>query len=125
MSFSVRSRKFSDKTDDPFVVNSQELIDKKLEKDGVLKKQSGWSSLMNDRVRVGVLATLSYYLRTMKLGFPAFAIASELELTRQVNWYMAGKFFIGQYPPLVGIVYSTLARLVGYYGSEELHYADQ
>jgi hypothetical protein len=61
----------------------------------------------------------------MKLGFPRYVTELELELTSQVNWYMSGKFFIGKFPPLAGIISSSIARIVGYYGTEDLYYAGQ
>lgn len=110
--FIMFSKKISEKTATEPKVDEKQGID-----DAQISTQ--------DYLRVGVLASLSLYLRIMKLGFPPFITDIELETTRQVNWYMSGKFFIGKFPPLVGIVSTGLARLVGYYGSEDLLYAGQ
>ncbi|KAK4514369.1 uncharacterized protein ATC70_001962 [Mucor velutinosus] len=120
--FSVRSRKIAEKTDDPFVVNDN---DEKYEKKGIAYKEATWVAAIHDQVRLAVLSSLSLYLRIMKLGFPAYITDIEIETTKQVNWYMAGKFFIGRFPPLAGLVSTGLARLAGYYGTEELAYPGQ
>ncbi|CEP12652.1 hypothetical protein [Parasitella parasitica] len=120
--FSVRSRKIAEKTNDPFVVNDN---DEKYEKKGVAYKETSWTATIQDQLRLTVLSFLGLYLRIMKLGFPAYITDIELETTKQVNWYMAGKFFIGKFPPLTGLVSTGLARLAGYYGSEELGYPGQ
>lgn len=116
MSF-VKSRKISEKTDDPFI--------KETSVKGVAYKEPAWLSTMHDQLRLTVLTGLGLYLRAMKLGYPAYVTDLELEITKQVNWYMAGKFFIGKFPPLVGILCSGISRIVGYYGSESLDYAGQ
>ncbi|KAI8637207.1 Dolichyl-phosphate-mannose-protein mannosyltransferase-domain-containing protein [Parasitella parasitica] len=120
--FSVRSRKPAEKTDDPFVVNDNE---EKYEKKGVAYKEASLTDTIHDRMRLVVISSMGLYLRIMKLGFPAYITEIELETTKQVNWYMAGKFFIGKFPPLAGLVSTGLARLAGYYGSEELGYPGQ
>lgn len=120
--FSVRSRKIAEKTDDPFVVSSN---DEKYEKKGVPYKEATWVAAIHDQVRLAALSSLGLYLRIMKLGFPAYITDIEIEATKQVNWYMAGKFFIGKFPPLAGLVSTGLARLAGYYGTEELGYPGQ
>jgi dolichyl-phosphate-mannose--protein O-mannosyl transferase len=130
MAFSVRSRKLSDKTDDPFVVNDKETMNEKSEhsdRKGVAynKEEATWVETLHDQVRIAILTSLSLYLRIMRLGFPSYITDMELETTRQVNWYMAGKLFIGNFPPLVGILCTGLARLAGYYGTEDLTYSGQ
>ncbi|KAG2193755.1 hypothetical protein INT47_005036, partial [Mucor saturninus] len=117
MSF-VRSRKISEKTDDPFIKES-------VMKGVAYKETPSWISSMHDQIRLTVLTSLGLYLRSMKLGYPAYVTDLEIEITKQVNWYMAGKFFIGKFPPLVGIICSGLSRIVGYYGTESLNYAGQ
>lgn len=127
MSFSVRSRKLSDKTDDPFVVNSYSEKEKEKSHKGVAycNKEVSWTENLHDRLRITLLTGLSFYLRIMRLGFPGYITEMELETTRQVNWYMAGKLFIGKFSPLVGIVCTGLARIFSYYGTEDLTYAGQ
>lgn len=120
--FSVRSRKITEKTDDPFVVNDN---DEKYEKKGVAYKESTWVDAIHDQLRLTLLSSLGLYLRVMKLRFPAYITDMELETAKQVNWYMAGKFFIGKFPPLAGIVSTGIARLAGYYGTEDLAYPGQ
>jgi dolichyl-phosphate-mannose--protein O-mannosyl transferase len=124
MVFSIRSRKVPEKTDDPFIVNTD--IDEQCEKKGnVYRQEPAWISRFHDHIRLALLTFTSLYLRITQLGYPAFVTESELEITRQVNWYMAGKFFIGKFPPLTGILASGLARIVGYYGTEDLTYPGQ
>lgn len=117
MSF-VRSRKISEKTDDPFIKETSV-------KGVAYKEEPAWLATMHDQLRLTLLTGISLYLRIMKLGFPAYVTDLELEITRQVNWYMSGKFFVGKFPPLVGIICSGLSRIVGYYGTEPLNYSGQ
>ncbi|GAA5803485.1 hypothetical protein HPULCUR_008967 [Helicostylum pulchrum] len=124
MSFSVRSRKLYEKTSDPFAINEKKLEDTN-RKGIAYKEEPAWISLLHDQLRIALLTSISLYLRVMKLGFPSYVTELELETTRQVNWYMAGKFFIGNSPPLFGIICSGISRIVGYYGTEELNYAGQ
>lgn len=120
--FNIRSRKLlSDKlSDDPFVVQDDEKYQKKRN-----AFQYNQQSQIQDHMRVTLLTCAGLYLRMMKLGYPSFVTEIELEITRQVNWYMAGKFFIGKFPPLMGILSTGLSRLTGYYGTEDLIYAGQ
>jgi hypothetical protein len=120
--FSVRSRKITEKTDDPFVLNDN---DEKSEKKGVAYKESTWVGAIHDQLRLALLSSLGLYLRMIKLKVPAYITDVEIETVKQVNWYMAGKFFIGKFPPLVGIVSTGIARLTGYYGTEDLAYSGQ
>lgn len=120
--FSVRSRKITEKTDDPFVLNDN---DEKSEKKGVAYKESTWVGAIHDQLRLALLSSLGLYLRMIKLKVPAYITDVEIETVKQVNWYMAGKFFIGKFPPLVGIVSTGIARLAGYYGTEDLAYSGQ
>jgi dolichyl-phosphate-mannose--protein O-mannosyl transferase len=99
-----------------------EKIDK-CEKKSTVDDQYQMST--QDYFRMALMSSLGLYLRIMKLGFPRFITDTELEVSRHVNWYMAGKFFIGKFPPLMGILSTGLARLVGYYGTEDLIYAGQ
>ncbi|KAI8066306.1 Dolichyl-phosphate-mannose-protein mannosyltransferase-domain-containing protein [Gilbertella persicaria] len=123
MMFSVRSRKTSDKQEkDPFIQDEYEKYEKKAYP---YTKEGSWIDKLHDQFRLLLLTSLSFYLRIMKLGFPPYITEAELETTRQVNWYMASKFFIGKFPPLVGLVASGLTRIVGYYGTEDLLYAGQ
>jgi hypothetical protein len=121
--FSIRSRKGPEKIHDPFIVND---VDEKCEKKGnAYREEPAWVARLHDHIRLALLTSISAYLRIMHLGFPAFITESELETARQVNWYIAGKFFIGKFPPLMGILASGLARIVGYYGTEDLLYPGQ
>ncbi|KAI8331810.1 Dolichyl-phosphate-mannose-protein mannosyltransferase-domain-containing protein [Choanephora cucurbitarum] len=88
-------------------------------------KEFIWADKMQDHFRLFILTCLGLYLRVMNLEYPAFVVESELETTRQVNWYMASKFFIGKFPPLLGMVASGVTRIVGYYGTEDLIYSGQ
>lgn len=94
-------------------------------KDNTDEKKSVDESPTQDYIRVALLTSLALYLRIMILGYPHFITEIELEATRQVNWYMSGKFFIGKFPPLMGLLSAGLARTVGYYGTEDLLYAGQ
>lgn len=124
MVFSIRSRKGAEKISDPFAVNTN--FEEKCEKKGnAYREESAWVARAHDYIRLTLLTSASLYLRIMQLGFPAYITESELETTRQVNWYMAGKFFIGRFPPLSALLASGLARMAGYYGTEDLLYPGQ
>jgi dolichyl-phosphate-mannose--protein O-mannosyl transferase len=124
MDIGIRSRKTT-KSDYPIVNDGGD------EEAGVKKfkpfftQENRWITSLDDKIRLFMLTMVGFYLRGMKLGFPYFVTDLELETTRQVNWYMKGKFFIGQFPPLTGLINVALARLVGYYGTENLSFGGQ
>ncbi|KAI8993132.1 Dolichyl-phosphate-mannose-protein mannosyltransferase-domain-containing protein [Pilobolus umbonatus] len=126
MVFSLRSRKVPDKSIDPFIVHKEVDDDEygKLKKDPKYKRLS-WIADINDQLRIALLSSFGLYLRIMKVDYPYYITEAELEVSKHINWYMGGKFFIGKYPPLSSMVYSLLASLLGYFGKDDLVYAGQ
>lgn len=51
--------------------------------------------------------------------------SNEIEVCKQINWYLHRKFFIGAYPPLAGLFYTTISWFLGYDGTDEIYYAGQ
>ncbi|KAG1641980.1 hypothetical protein G6F44_005295 [Rhizopus delemar] len=119
MVFSLRFRRRK-VVEDPYIPN--EIGDEKK----LVRYQSHIQSpTLDDRIRLVLLTSLSLYARIVQLGYPAYITEIELEMSKQVNWYMAGKYFIGKFPPLSSLINTCLALVVGYYGNHDFVYAGQ
>ncbi|KAI8146733.1 hypothetical protein BJV82DRAFT_395608 [Fennellomyces sp. T-0311] len=82
-------------------------------------------ALASEYTLVSATTALALALRLWSITFPLSVISTELEMCNQINWYIAGKFFIGSYPPLAGLIYTALASSLGYAGDEQIYYAGQ
>ncbi|CDH54596.1 predicted protein [Lichtheimia corymbifera JMRC:FSU:9682] len=83
------------------------------------------SMLLREHTYVAFLTLTSMYYRVMGVISPSGILNQELELCSQVNWYLQGKFFVGAFPPLSGMMYTYLAHQLGYKGEQTVYYPGQ
>ena len=124
MGFSLRTRRLQGRSDSFTEPVDHQEDEKKLKKHQN-QLDTPCQGIVQERIRLIILTALSLYFRVLKLGHPPFITEMEMETSRQTNWYMANKYFIGKYPPLSGLINTGLAYIVGYYGTEDLLYAGQ
>ncbi|KAF7726244.1 hypothetical protein EC973_008954 [Apophysomyces ossiformis] len=112
MMFSLRYRRLSSKSETSLLYynakEEEESYDAKMKKPAMLATQ---------RYRPEALGLVSMTILSLIIR------ESELEIAKQVNWYLKGQFFISPYPPLASLIYAKLAKAAGYLGTEQFLYS--
>ncbi|KAI8365396.1 uncharacterized protein BYT42DRAFT_649292 [Radiomyces spectabilis] len=125
MLFSLRYRRSIAKKESVLFQSHEEddIYDAKTKKAGV--RQNGVSIHTGECMQLAMVTLLGAWIRFRNIAFSNIILESELEMCRQINWYMEGKFFIGSHPPLAGLLYTMMAKIAGYDGTELILYAGQ
>ncbi|KAG0167595.1 hypothetical protein DFQ30_005876 [Apophysomyces sp. BC1015] len=123
--FSLRYRRLCSKTENsPFYYDAkedEESYDAKMKKPTTLSAQR----YRPETIGLIFMTVLSLMIRLWNIEHPNVLIESELEIAKQVNWYLKGKFFIAPHPPLAALLYTAVAYTSGYNGTEQFLYAGQ
>ncbi|KAI9020047.1 hypothetical protein CLU79DRAFT_888466 [Phycomyces nitens] len=78
-----------------------------------------------DYIQLIIVSALAAFVRVWTLRSTQPISLGELEIVKQIDWYLQGKFFIGTTPPLAGLLFTKIAQLAGYTGDSNLLFDGQ
>ncbi|CAO3647692.1 unnamed protein product [Cunninghamella echinulata] len=79
----------------------------------------------NRSIHVLVLFIIGFIFRAYHFNFPDTITTSELVIAQQINWSLNGNFFIGSLPPVTIMMYTLVAKFLGYKGNELILFSGQ
>ncbi|CCF60595.1 hypothetical protein KAFR_0K02390 [Kazachstania africana CBS 2517] len=121
---SVKKEKISKELEEPNVI---ELDVKKgpfrpyLSKTDAIDKVC-LSTSNTEKLAIGALAAVASVVRIYKLNWPKSVVADEGYLGSIISRYVSHQFFIDSSPPLVSLIFSTVAKLFGFNGDFDFEY---
>ncbi|KAG0052078.1 hypothetical protein BGZ83_003011 [Gryganskiella cystojenkinii] len=77
----------------------------------------GWESVRGQRIILGVLITIAFFVRIWKLAIPAAVVFDEQHFGGFASDYLKGEFFMDVHPPLGKMLFSLVAYMLGYDGT--------